>query len=57
MKFIDLLDIEISFHKEVENPWYWKVICKLFHKKECHEVLVNELGFLRFYYLVGGDEW
>jgi hypothetical protein len=45
----DVLDIEIAFHSEVENPWYWRWICKLFRKRECHEVLVNELKFLKMY--------
>lgn len=50
MNFIDFLDSEIAFHKEVENPWYWKLICIIFGKKECHEVLVDELEFIRFNY-------
>jgi hypothetical protein len=46
-KITELLDQEIAFHSEVENPWYWRWICKLFQKRECHKVLVNELRFLK----------
>jgi hypothetical protein len=50
MKFVDFLDDEINFHKEHQNRWYWKVICKIFGMKECQEVLVDELEFIQFYY-------
>jgi hypothetical protein len=49
IQFIDLLNGEITFHSEIENPWYWRWICKLFGKKECHEVVVGELEYLKGY--------
>ena len=50
MNLDELLDFEIQFQSEVKNPWYWRVICRLFNKKECHEAVVGELRFLKKYY-------
>jgi hypothetical protein len=46
-KLKDLINEEIAFHSEIENPWYWQWICKLFGRHECHIVLLNELRFLK----------
>jgi len=46
-KLKDLINEEIAFHSEIEEPWYWRLICKIFRKSECHEVLLNELRFLK----------
>jgi hypothetical protein len=50
MNLDELLDFEIAFHSEVENPWYWRVICRLFNKRECHKAVVSELRFIKKYY-------
>jgi hypothetical protein len=41
--------MEIGFHSDVTNPWYWRWICKLFGKKEYHTVVVGELKLLKSY--------
>lgn len=46
-KILDVINDEIYFHSDVITPWYWHWICRIFHKRECHEVLVNELQFLK----------
>jgi len=46
-RMLDVINLEIGFHSDVTNPWLWRLVCRLFNKKECHEVLVNELKYLR----------
>lgn len=47
MDIFDFIDLEINFHSEIRNPWYWRAICRIFGKKECHVVLVEELKRLK----------
>ena len=46
-KILDVINTEIGFHSDITNPWYWRWICRIFKKRECHEVLVRELLFLK----------
>jgi hypothetical protein len=46
-KINEILDQEIAFHIDTKNLWYWRWICSLFGKPECHVILTNELRFLK----------
>lgn len=50
MDFDEVFATEMDFHAEIQNPWYWRTICRIFNKKECHEVVLKELAFLRMAY-------
>lgn len=43
MNLEEFIDSEISFHQEINNPWYWKLISRLFGRQLCNEAVVSEL--------------
>ena len=43
------IEDEISFHREHENPWYWKIIHRIFRKRLASDIVVNELGMILRY--------
>ena len=47
MELNELIDEEINFHSDVEEPLLLVMVCRLFKRKTPKEAVLRELAFLK----------